>query len=368
MTTPDFAAVRAEFALPDGFPPAVLAEAARAAASRPAGERVDATDVELVTIDPPGSKDLDQALGVTRRGDGFRVHYAIADLGAVVVPGGALDDEVRKRGQTIYLPDGSVPLHPPVLSEGASSLLPDGPRPAVLWTIDLDGAGERTAVEVHRATVRVAGPAGLRGRPGRRGRGPPAPGHHGPAGAGQAPPCAGRRTGGDRAGAPRAGGGARRVGRLDHPDPPAAGRRVVERGDLAAHRHGGGVDHVGGRGRGAADAPRAGAVGRGSAAAHGGDPRRRLAARGDGRAGAVRAPPRHRARTGAASGGQRAAARRGLRRVRPVSGHGGACRPRPRRDRRALRPRHRAAAAPGRPVRHRGVPGRHGREPPCRSG
>ena len=153
MTTPDFAAVRAEFALPDGFPPAVLAEAARAAASRPAGERVDATDVELVTIDPPGSKDLDQALGVTRRGDGFRVHYAIADLGAVVVPGGALDDEVRKRGQTIYLPDGSVPLHPPILSEGASSLLPDGPRPAVLWTIDLDGAGERTAVEVHRATV-----------------------------------------------------------------------------------------------------------------------------------------------------------------------------------------------------------------------
>jgi exoribonuclease R len=153
VTTPDFAAVRAEFALPDGFPPAVLAEAATAAASRPAGERVDATAIELVTIDPPGSKDLDQALGVTRRGDGFRVYYAIADLGAVVVPGSALDDEVRRRGQTIYLPDGSVPLHPPILSEGASSLLPDGPRPAVLWTIDLDGAGERTAVEVRRATV-----------------------------------------------------------------------------------------------------------------------------------------------------------------------------------------------------------------------
>ena len=82
------------------------------------------------------------------------MHYAIADLGAVVVPGGALDAEVRRRGQTVYLPDGSVPLHPPVLSEGASSLLPDGPRPAVLWTIDLDATGERTAVEVRRATVR----------------------------------------------------------------------------------------------------------------------------------------------------------------------------------------------------------------------
>jgi exoribonuclease R len=154
-TVPDFAAVRAEFALPTGFPAAVLAEAAEAAARAATGDgRVDATDIELVTVDPPGAKDLDQALGITRRGDGFRVHYAIADLGAVVAPGGAIDAEVRKRGQTVYLPDGSVPLHPPVLSEGASSLLPDGPRPAVLWTIDLDATGERTAVDVRRATVR----------------------------------------------------------------------------------------------------------------------------------------------------------------------------------------------------------------------
>jgi exoribonuclease R len=152
---PDFAAVRAEFALPAGFPPAVLAEAASAAAARPGPgpDRDDATDVALVTIDPPGSKDLDQALGVVRRGDGFRVHYAIADLGAVVVPGGPLDAEVRRRGQTIYLPDGAVPLHPPVLSEDAASLLPDGPRPAVLWRIDLDGAGQPVAVDVRRAVV-----------------------------------------------------------------------------------------------------------------------------------------------------------------------------------------------------------------------
>jgi exoribonuclease R len=82
------------------------------------------------------------------------VHYAIADLGAVVVPGAALDTEVRRRGQTVYLPDGSVPLHPPVLSEDAASLLPDGPRAAVLWRLDLDGAGEPVSVEVRRAVVR----------------------------------------------------------------------------------------------------------------------------------------------------------------------------------------------------------------------
>ena len=153
---PDFDAVRAEFGLPAAFPAAALAEAARAAAARPTAgpDRVDATDVPLVTIDPPGAKDLDQALGVARRGDGFRVHYAIADVGAVVAPGAALDREVRRRGQTFYLPDGSVPLHPPALAEDAASLLPDGPRAAVLWRIDLDGGGEPTAVDVRRAVVR----------------------------------------------------------------------------------------------------------------------------------------------------------------------------------------------------------------------
>ncbi|MHA6793703.1 RNB domain-containing ribonuclease [Pseudonocardia bannensis] len=153
---PDFDAVRAEFGLPADFPSAVLAEAARAAAVRPGPgpDRVDATHLPLVTIDPPGAKDLDQALGVQRHGEGFRVHYAIADLGAVVEPHGAIDTEVRRRGQTAYLPDGSVPLHPPVLSEDVSSLLPDGPRAAVLWRIDLDGGGELTAVHVERAVVR----------------------------------------------------------------------------------------------------------------------------------------------------------------------------------------------------------------------
>jgi exoribonuclease R len=140
------------------FPAAVLAEAERAAAGDGArgGPRVDATDVPLVTIDPPGSKDLDQAVGITRTPRGFTVHYAIADLGAVVEPGGALDAEVRRRGQTLYLPDGAVPLHPPVLSENAASLLPDGPRAAVLWRIDLDAEGAVRRTDVRRALVRSA--------------------------------------------------------------------------------------------------------------------------------------------------------------------------------------------------------------------
>ena len=150
---PDFAAIRAEFDVPEEFPPNVLAEAERRAAEPPLPE-LDATDVPLVTLDPPGSRDLDQAVHLAARGDGFRVSYAIADVGAFVRLGSALDREARRRGQTLYSPDRRTPLHPPVLTEGAASLLPDQLRPAVLWTIDLDSDGEPVRVDLRRARVR----------------------------------------------------------------------------------------------------------------------------------------------------------------------------------------------------------------------
>ncbi|MGY1740411.1 MULTISPECIES: RNB domain-containing ribonuclease [unclassified Blastococcus] len=150
---PDFAAIRAEFDVPEDFPPEVLAEAAAVAAGRPA-PGLDATGLPLVTVDPAGSRDLDQAVHLRRDGDGYRVSYAVADVGAAVGPGGALDAEARRRGQTLYTPDRRVPLHPPVLSEGAASLLPGEDRAAVLWTIRLDADGEVRAVDVRRARVR----------------------------------------------------------------------------------------------------------------------------------------------------------------------------------------------------------------------
>ena len=158
--TTSFAAVRRELSLPeladsDRFPPDVQAEAERAAAQLAFAGREDATDLPLVTIDPPDAMDLDQALLVrpARRG-GFTLHYAIADVGAFVPPGGALDFEAQRRGQTLYLPDAKVPLHPPVLGDGAASLLPDQVRPAVLWTIDTDADGEPVDVRLRRALVR----------------------------------------------------------------------------------------------------------------------------------------------------------------------------------------------------------------------
>nr|WP_029291812.1 RNB domain-containing ribonuclease [Cellulomonas sp. HZM] len=147
--------MRQELDVPAQFPAAVLAEADDRIAHGPLPmDRADATDVPFVTIDPPGSMDLDQAVHLERRGTGFRVRYAIADVASWVAPGGAIDTEARSRVVTLYAPDGRTALHPPQLSEGAASLLPDQDAPALLWTIDLDSDGAPTAVDLRAATVR----------------------------------------------------------------------------------------------------------------------------------------------------------------------------------------------------------------------
>src|SRR5262245_33569823 len=150
----DFSALRRELKLPTQFSLAAQREADNVAARGPAAPSTDHTDIAFVTLDPPASMDLDQAMCLQRRGDGFRVWYAIADVSAFVAPDGALVDDTWARGQTVYLPDGRVPLHPTVLSEGAASLLPGETRPAVVWTIDLDSAAATVAVRVARALIR----------------------------------------------------------------------------------------------------------------------------------------------------------------------------------------------------------------------
>ncbi len=154
---PDLAAglavIREEFDVPAAFAPEVLEEA-EAAARNPRVPDEDRRDIELFTLDPAGSRDLDQAVALERRDGGYRVHYAIADVAAFVVPGGPLDSEAHRRGVTQYAPDRNVPLYPEVLGAGAASLLPGVDRPALLWTLDLDAGGELVATDVRRALVR----------------------------------------------------------------------------------------------------------------------------------------------------------------------------------------------------------------------
>jgi exoribonuclease R len=149
----DYAALRTELGVPGDFASDVLSDAERAARRTPLPDE-DATDVELVTLDPLGSRDLDQALHIASDGDGYLISYAIADVAAFVRGGSPIDHEAWRRGETLYFPDLRVPLHPTVLSEGAASLLPDQVRPAALWRIGLDADGNPTSIDVRRARVR----------------------------------------------------------------------------------------------------------------------------------------------------------------------------------------------------------------------
>ena len=153
-----FERIRDDLGIPAAFPAPVVAEAARAAASTTAAAQAsyaDLRDVPFATVDPVGSTDLDQAMALSRRPDGgWHVDYAIADVPAFLAPGGPVDAEARRRGQTLYAPDRRTPLHPEVLSEDAASLLENSDRPAFVWRFDLAPDGAVTCVDLVRAVVR----------------------------------------------------------------------------------------------------------------------------------------------------------------------------------------------------------------------
>ena len=152
-----FRRLRRELEIPSGFPPEVLAEAARVAEQRSpvaSARHPDHTAVPFVTIDPPGSRDLDQAVHAERAGTGYRLRYAIADVAFWVDRGSAIEREAWRRGVTFYAPDHREPLYPPVLSQGVASLLAGQACPAVLFDFALDERAELTGWSVQRALVR----------------------------------------------------------------------------------------------------------------------------------------------------------------------------------------------------------------------
>ncbi|EPR76515.1 ribonuclease II [Leifsonia rubra CMS 76R] len=145
--------VRDDLELPTEFS-AEVEEAADAAVAAFEPPELDFTDIPFSTIDPEGATDLDQALYLERTGETLRVMYAIAEVPGFVLPGSTVDAEARKRGQTLYAPDGRIPLHPTIISEDAASLLAGATRPAFVWTFDLDATGAAIFTTLVRAQVR----------------------------------------------------------------------------------------------------------------------------------------------------------------------------------------------------------------------
>ena len=127
------------------FPRAALREADEADDSAVAGDRGrrDLRDQRVITIDPEGAKDHDDAIAVAPERDGaVRLWVHIADVSRFVPAGGALDREAARRGNSVYVPGAVVPMLPERLSSDLCSLRPGVDRAAVTaeMVIDADGA------------------------------------------------------------------------------------------------------------------------------------------------------------------------------------------------------------------------------------
>lgn len=146
--------------IPHVFPPAVLAEA-EAAKAATLGSREDWRDLPLITIDPADAKDHDDAVHAAPDPDaanpgGHIVTVAIADVGAYVRPGSALDRAALERGNSVYFPDRVVPMLPERISNDLCSLRPAEDRPALAVRMIIAADGRKKRHTFHRILMRSA--------------------------------------------------------------------------------------------------------------------------------------------------------------------------------------------------------------------
>ena len=133
-----------EFAIADGFPPAVLEEAA----ARTEGvedeieaeldDRQDLRELTAWTTDPADAQDFDDAISVRDEGDHYHLWVHIADVTHYVHPDSEMWDEAVQRGNTVYLPGYTVHMLPPTLAETVCSLVPNEDRLAHTVEMRLD--------------------------------------------------------------------------------------------------------------------------------------------------------------------------------------------------------------------------------------
>ena len=103
--------------------------------------RKDIRNLPLVTIDGETARDFDDAVFAEKKGRGWRLVVAIADVSHYVRPGMALDKEAMERGNSVYFPRRVIPMLPEKLSNGLCSLNPDVERLAMVCDMDINSSG-----------------------------------------------------------------------------------------------------------------------------------------------------------------------------------------------------------------------------------
>jgi ribonuclease R len=132
--------------IPFVWPEAAVAEA-QSFAPEPSAQdklhRIDIRHLPLVTIDGEDARDFDDAVHCEpKKGGGWRLWVAIADVSHYVKVGSALDREAQVRGNSVYFPDRVVPMLPEALSNGLCSLKPEVDRLCMVCEMTITAAGK----------------------------------------------------------------------------------------------------------------------------------------------------------------------------------------------------------------------------------
>jgi len=118
--------------------------------------RVDLRELPFVTIDGEDAQDFDDAVHCEPRGKGWLLRVAIADVSAYVYPQTAIDEEAKKRGNSVYFPNRVIPMLPEILSNNLCSLKPQVNRLCLVCELAIDFYGRTRRVQFVEAVIRSA--------------------------------------------------------------------------------------------------------------------------------------------------------------------------------------------------------------------
>ena len=117
--------------------------------------RMDLRALPIFTIDSAETKDIDDAVSLTRTSDGgFELGVHIADVSNYVKPGTELDNEAFSRATSVYYADQVVPMLPKALSNGICSLNENELRLAFSCLMRLDKDGNLTDYRFVKSIIR----------------------------------------------------------------------------------------------------------------------------------------------------------------------------------------------------------------------
>ena len=154
----DITAIVRAFGIPDTFSGEVMREARSIPdeVTIPKGEnRTDFRNLLTVTIDGEDAKDLDDAITLSRQGDGYELGVHIADVSNYVKEGAPLDKEALERGTSVYLCDRVIPMLPRELSNGICSLNAGVDRLALSCVMQVDARGNVIGHQIVESVIRV---------------------------------------------------------------------------------------------------------------------------------------------------------------------------------------------------------------------